>query len=69
MGNTIKLTTIHTLTLKRYIKAAGDLVGIHTKFNHTLSEEESQKQKAKAPVSFLIKSVIREHHCWVKYIQ
>ena len=67
MGKTIKASTISTLTLKRYLKVAGDLVGINTKFDHAVSEAELKKQKANAPVSFLIKSVIREHHRWGKY--
>ena len=66
MGKTIKASTISTLTLKRYLKVAGDLVGINTKFDHAVSEAELKKQKANAPVSFLIKSVIREHHRWEK---
>ena len=66
MGNTLKAATINTITLKKYLKAAGDLVGVTTKFDHMASEEELKKKKLMTNVSPLIKAVIREHHRWEK---
>ena len=66
MGNTLKAATINTITLKKYLKAAGDLVGVNTKFDHIASEEELKKKKLMTNVSPLIKAVIREHHRWEK---
>ena len=45
MGNTLKAATIHTITLKKYLKGLGDLVRVNTKFDHMASEEEFKKEK------------------------
>ena len=67
MGNTIKAISISTLTLKRYLSAAGDFVGVNTRFDHTAQKDNTSKTKRpRGEVSELIRNVIREHHRWEK---
>jgi len=59
IGNTIKAISISTLTLKRYLSAAGDFVGVNTRFDHTAQKDNTSKTKRpRGEVSELIRNVI-----------
>ena len=67
LGNTIKAMTISTKTLKKYLKAAGDIVGVKTTFDHESADSAPNKgQHKNNDVSEMIRSVVKEHHRWEK---
>ena len=66
LGNTMKAMTISTTTLKKYLKAAGEIIGVRTNFDHTVIDAAPAHHKKKSEVSEMIRSVVKEHHRWEK---
>jgi len=58
--------TISTTTLKKYLKAAGEIIGVRTNFDHTVIDAAPAHHKKKSEVSEMIRSVVKEHHRWEK---